>query len=196
MRVVLCHVHSPSHICTLNIDKVLMFLFFANKLLTPLSLSISLLLGTLAISWISYFDFSAFNQDINDWNTSSLLDSALMFADATSFNQHLDRWDMSRVTHMNGMFSFATSFSGNISSWNVSSVMDASLMFLGATAFNQDLCPWQDSFAYNSMVDDIFTSSGCSFQDTPRFDEQGPFCGSECVSFLFHLFSVYISFLL
>ena len=124
MRLVLCHVHVSSHVFTLNIDKVLMLPYSS---LQTNCLSISLLLGTLAISWISYFDFSAFNQDINDWNTSSLLDSALMFADATSFNQHLDRWDMSRVTHMNGMFSFATSFSGNISSWNVSSVMDASL---------------------------------------------------------------------
>jgi len=54
-------------------------------------------------------------------------------------------------------------------------------MFEGASSFNQDLCAWQDSFPYNDADNiDIFTGSGCTYQDTPNETLKGPFCAFDC----------------
>ncbi len=56
-----------------------------------------------------------------------------MFYNATSFNQDLSNWDVSSVINMDNMFYNATNFNGNISSWNISKVESMENMFYGAT---------------------------------------------------------------
>ena len=63
----------------------------------------------------------------------------------TAFNQDLNDWDVSSVTTMKNMFSDTEVFNGNISGWDVSSVTDMSHMFFQADVFNQDLNDWDVS---------------------------------------------------
>jgi len=147
-----------------------------------------------------------FNEDINGWNTSSVTDMSSMFEGASSFNGNVSNFNTSSVTDMSWMFNDAWAFNGDVSNFNTSSVTDMFAMFWGASSFNrdvssfdissvtsmygmfsdassfnQDLCVWQDSFPY-SEADDIFTNSGCTYQNEPNETQKGPFCASDCQS--------------
>ncbi|KAL7535273.1 hypothetical protein ACHAXR_006385 [Thalassiosira sp. AJA248-18] len=106
-----------------------------------------------------------------------------MLSGATSFNDDLSNWNVSSVNDMEYMFYGATSFNDDLSTWDVSSVNYMSGMFYRAASFHQDLCAWADKFPYNSTFS-IFSNSGCTFQDTPQLDQQGPFCASDCKGLL------------
>jgi len=83
---------------------------------------------------------------------------------------------------MNRMFAGASSFNGQgVLNFDISSVISMWRMFLAAWSFNQDLCSWQDNFPYTEAAD-IFTYSGCTYKDTPKETQQGPFCASDCQS--------------
>ncbi len=91
-----------------------------------------------------------FNQNINTWSNLGALNSnetllSGMFASAEDFNQPLDNWDTSRVVDMTGMFERAISFNQDIGSWNVSSVLYMAGMFANAESFNQDIGSWNVS---------------------------------------------------
>jgi surface protein len=45
-----------------------------------------------------------------------------MFYSATAFNQNISNWDVSSVTNMESMFQSAAAFNQNLSSWNVDGV--------------------------------------------------------------------------
>jgi surface protein len=60
--------------------------------------------------------------DINNWNTSKVINMSEMFNDAVAFNQPIGNWDVSKVTNMEGMFRNAVAFNQDIGSWNVGSV--------------------------------------------------------------------------
>lgn len=47
-----------------------------------------------------FFDAESFNQNLNDWNVSSVKNMRGMFFRAKSFNQSLDKWNTSAVTGM------------------------------------------------------------------------------------------------
>ena len=40
---------------------------------------------------------SSFNQDLSNWNTSSVIDMGYMFNGASAFNQFIKRWNTSNV---------------------------------------------------------------------------------------------------
>ncbi|MCY4299506.1 MAG: BspA family leucine-rich repeat surface protein [Flavobacteriaceae bacterium] len=85
---------------------------------------------------------SSFNDDIGDWDVSSVTNMRSMFESATAFNRDLGGWNVSSVTNMTRMFEFATSFNQDIGDWNVGSVTRMGSMFRGATSFNQDISEW------------------------------------------------------
>jgi hypothetical protein len=83
-----------------------------------------------------------------------------MFDDAIYFNQPLDQWNTSQVINMRGMFAEAISFNQDISMWDVRNVKEMTNMFRNAVNFNQDLSSWEvplisekpKDFASNSRV--------------------------------------------
>ena len=50
------------------------------------------------------FGYSSFNQDISNWDVSSVTYMSSMFDNAQSFNQDISDWDISSVEDMDGMF--------------------------------------------------------------------------------------------
>ena len=50
-----------------------------------------------------FADAYAFNQPLNNWDTSKVTNMENMFYRAEAFNQPLNNWDTSKVTDMRGM---------------------------------------------------------------------------------------------
>jgi surface protein len=105
-----------------------------------------------------FYDSSHFNQDIGQWNTSSVSDMSYMFAYASDFNQHIGQWDTSRVSSMYGMF-------------------------YRASDFNQNLCAWKYNFPYGYSSGDIFYRTSCTYTATP-VSNASSFCaaGPDCTT--------------
>ena len=74
------------------------------------------------------FSQSSFNQDISNWDVSSVTDMGSMFY-RCSFNQDISNWNVSSVTDMSLMFTLSA-FNGDISQWDISSVTNMRLMFV------------------------------------------------------------------
>ncbi|CAA6825284.1 MAG: Chitinase (EC [uncultured Sulfurovum sp.] len=88
---------------------------------------------------------SSFDQNIGDWNTSSIETMFGMFASASSFDQDIGDWDTSLVRSMEDMFFGANQFNQDIGDWNTSSVVSINEMFRHASKFNQDIGKWDTS---------------------------------------------------
>ena len=69
----------------------------------------------------------------------------------TAINQDLSNWDVSSVTSMWGMFERARQFDQDISSWDISSVTDMTSMFSRANALSDaNKCLIHTDFDNNS----------------------------------------------
>lgn len=90
-------------------------------------------------------DATSFNQDLNSWDVSQVVDFSSMFRDATAFNGDISNWNTAQATNLSQTFRGATSFNQNLNSWDVSNVIALNGTFYNATSFNQDLNNWDVS---------------------------------------------------
>jgi len=103
---------------------------------------------------------SLFNQDISNWNTSSITNMQRMFTEAILFNNgdppgvssNPLTWNTSNVTSMANMFSLSSSFNQPFEGpWNTSNVTEMYGMFDNAIVFNQDISNWNTSLVTNML---------------------------------------------
>ncbi|MCJ8315192.1 MAG: DUF285 domain-containing protein, partial [Saccharospirillaceae bacterium] len=92
-----------------------------------------------------FYNARMFNQELNDWNVSSVTNMRAMFRFPSPFNQDIGAWDVSSVTIMSDMFNHSQVFNQDIGVWDVSSVTEMNSMFDGARVFDQDLSQWDVS---------------------------------------------------
>ena len=132
-----------------------------------------------------FFFYNILHTALNEWDTSSLVDTVEMFAFATSYNQPMNDWDVSRVRRndffggFSGMFRGATSFNQPLDGWDMSFVSDISNMFWEASSFNQSLCAWESQLDSNfANVDNAFSNTSCPSPGDPDLSANppGPFC--------------------
>lgn len=88
---------------------------------------------------------SLFNQPIGNWNTSNVTSFYMMFAYAYQFNQPLDNWNTGNAINMQGLFTAAIAFNQPLANWNTSNVTTMHSMFAYASSFNQPIGNWDIS---------------------------------------------------
>jgi surface protein len=96
---------------------------------------------------------STFNQDISNWDVSSVKSLSWTFKDCTLFNQDIGGWKTSQVTSMSYLFRNADAFAYDISDWDTSSVTNFGDMFQLADAFRaKSTCTDEDDGPPSSCV--------------------------------------------
>ena len=92
-----------------------------------------------------FYDNHTFNEDIWNWDTSSVTSMIHTFRQAYAFNQDINYWDVSKVIRMDGMFLVASAFNKPLNKWNTSNVESMADMFAVTYNFNQDISNWNVS---------------------------------------------------
>lgn len=135
--------------------------------------------GTSVTGMIDLFrDKGTFNEDISNWDVSSVRTLDSTFRGASTFNQDLSSWDVTPANNMRFVSSNAVSFNQDISSWNVSSVAVTKGMFDGASSFNQYLCAWGSRIPTSAGKANMLKSTNCPSKFAPNLSSNppGPFC--------------------
>lgn len=89
----------------------------------------------------------SFDQDLNGWDTSQVVDMSSAFSMAGAFTNDGRplTWNTANVEDMNKMFHYATAFNADVSGFNTSKVENMQFMFAAALSFNQSLASWNIS---------------------------------------------------
>ena len=75
------------------------------------------------------FNSLNFNEPLTNWNTSSATSMYAMFAYAKTFNQPIEQFQVSRVVNFNCMFFEAEAFDQSLLTWGTSSAISMRAMF-------------------------------------------------------------------
>lgn len=91
--------------------------------------------------------------DVSKACTGKITDMSYLFTGYDSFNQDISNWDTSSVKNMEGMFmqpmALPSAFNQDISGWDVSNVENFSSMFVAHVDYDFDLSGWDTSSASN-----------------------------------------------
>ncbi|WBX36422.1 BspA family leucine-rich repeat surface protein [Mycoplasma capricolum] len=95
----------------------------------------------------TFYDANWMNDDsVKKWNTSKVTDMSKMFKRAKSFNQDISNWDVSSVRNFEGMFDDAIEFNNgnNPLNWSekLKNVTNMKSMFKNAYEFKHNLNNW------------------------------------------------------
>lgn len=77
-----------------------------------------------------------FQQDLSNWDMSTVTNPTNMFQGGTSNPTGLEGWDTSAMLSMNSMFNNNQGFNRDVGAWDTSSVTDFQSMFSNTNAFN------------------------------------------------------------
>lgn len=91
---------------------------------------------------LSFFELTALDCDLTDWDVSNVKDMERTFAETSRFNGDITNWNTTKASMFQEMFSSSSAFNQDISKWDVSGATDMSGMFMQAIAFNQDISSW------------------------------------------------------
>jgi surface protein len=106
---------------------------------------------------------TSFNDDLNNWDVSTITNMFGLFYGATSFNGDISDWDVSNVTTMQAIFGYAYKFNQDIGDWEVGKVTQMKDIFFHAYDFNQDISGWDVSKAI--VMRDMFNGASSFNQD-------------------------------
>jgi len=87
---------------------------------------------------------TSFDRQITFWNTDKVENMDSMFEN-TIYNQNMPNWDVSSVESMNNMFKDNPVFNKDMSNWDVSNVTSMIGMFQNCVSYNRDLSAWDVS---------------------------------------------------
>ncbi len=91
------------------------------------------------------FRFITANPVIKDWNTSSVTNMFQAFRSSSYINPDVANWDVSNVTNMAEMFIFAINANPVVDNWDTSSVTNISFMFRESNALDLNVRNWDVS---------------------------------------------------
>lgn len=103
------------------------------------------------VSEVKFMDYLFFeceaitNENLNNWDTSNVVDMSCMFYGAINFNGNVGGWNVQNVRNMYSMFENAHNFNGDIGNWDVQNVTDMGFMFCDAHMFNCNISNWNIS---------------------------------------------------
>ena len=116
-----------------------------------------------------FYNKPDFNDDISNWDVSSVTTMYKMFAYADNFSGgDLSGWDVSSVTNMGEMFREADDFVSDLSAWEVSNVTNMHMMFRDTHHFNSDISGWDVSKVTDMHT--MFGATGDFNQDISDWD--------------------------
>merc|ERR1712086_1080715 len=83
-----------------------------------------------------------FDSDISQWDVSKVTSLASTFDEDFVFDADLSGWDVSKNQLLRKTFQYCEDFDRDLSSWDTKKVTDMSFTFEAAFSFNTDLSDW------------------------------------------------------